>query len=83
MTERRKRLRMDEDGSSVAVASGSSDADNGINPYNNKPYSRRYYEILEKRRALPVWQFRQKFLDMALANQVCVLVGETGSGEPH
>ncbi|KAL6078692.1 RNA helicase [Balamuthia mandrillaris] len=53
----------------------------GMNPYNGKPYSRRYYDILEKRKTLPVWEHRESFLEKIQNNQVVVLVGETGSGK--
>eukprot|EP00271_Cylindrocystis_brebissonii_P001537 TRINITY_DN1179_c0_g2_i1.p1 TRINITY_DN1179_c0_g2~~TRINITY_DN1179_c0_g2_i1.p1 ORF type:complete len:738 (-),score=153.97 TRINITY_DN1179_c0_g2_i1:392-2605(-) len=52
-----------------------------INPHNGRPYSIRYYEILEKRRTLPVWQQKQEFLEMLAKNQIIILVGETGSGK--
>ncbi len=52
-----------------------------INPYTGKQYSQRYYQILEKRRTLPAWDHRQEFLNAVAANQVVVLVGETGSGK--
>ncbi len=52
-----------------------------LNPYTNKPYSTRYYEILERRRELPVWQQKQEFLDTLAKNQTMILVGETGSGK--
>ncbi|KCV71143.1 pre-mRNA-splicing factor ATP-dependent RNA helicase DHX15 [Fonticula alba] len=46
-----------------------------------KPFSDRYYEILATRKELPVWQFRDQFKKMLRDNQICVLVGETGSGK--
>lgn len=52
-----------------------------INGWNGKPYSQRYYEILEKRKTLPVWHQKEEFLQVLKANQVLVLVGETGSGK--
>ncbi|CAM6082136.1 unnamed protein product [Calypogeia fissa] len=52
-----------------------------VNPYTSRPYSLRYYEILEKRRTLPVWQQKQEFLDILAKNQTMILVGETGSGK--
>lgn len=52
-----------------------------INRWNGKPYSQRYYEILEKRKSLPVWQQKEEFLQVLKTNQVIVLVGETGSGK--
>lgn len=52
-----------------------------INRWNGKPYSQRYYEILEKRKSLPVWQQKEDFLQVLKANQVIILVGETGSGK--
>jgi len=53
----------------------------GINRWNGRPYSQRYYEILEKRKTLPVWQQKQEFLDTLEKNQTMILVGETGSGK--
>lgn len=52
-----------------------------VNPYTNKPYSKRWHEIWEKRRLLPVWEQREEFMDMIRKNQIVVLVGETGSGK--
>lgn len=54
---------------------------NLINAWNGKPYSQRYFEILEKRRTLPVWQQKDEFLQVLKANQTLILVGETGSGK--
>lgn len=45
------------------------------------PYSKRYYEILEKRRKLPAWEARKEFLKLVKRNPAVVLVGETGSGK--
>lgn len=55
--------------------------DGETNPFTNRPFSTKYTKILEKRRALPVVQYRQKFLDLVHKNQTVVLVGETGSGK--
>lgn len=55
--------------------------DGGINPLSNIAYSRRYYEIMEKRRLLPAWEARKDFLKLVKRNQAVVLVGETGSGK--
>ncbi|KAL1558371.1 RNA helicase [Salvia divinorum] len=52
-----------------------------INKWNSKPYSQRYYEILEKRKTLPVWHQKDEFLQVLRANQTLILVGETGSGK--
>lgn len=51
------------------------------NPYTGRPYSAKYYEILEKRRTLPVWQQKAEFLSILAKNQTMILVGETGSGK--
>jgi pre-mRNA-splicing factor ATP-dependent RNA helicase DHX15/PRP43 len=51
------------------------------NPYTGRPYSQRYYSILEKRKTLPVWEQRAELLEKVTGNQVVVLVGETGSGK--
>ena len=53
----------------------------GINPHSGRPYSQRYFQILEGRKKLPVWEQRQEFFDVIKKNQTIVLVGETGSGK--
>ncbi|KAG0624538.1 hypothetical protein M758_3G254900 [Ceratodon purpureus] len=52
-----------------------------LNPYTSRPYSAKYFEILEKRRTLPVWQQKAEFLSILAKNQTMILVGETGSGK--
>ncbi len=52
-----------------------------INPYNGKPYSTRYFDILSKRKQLPIWEHKEQFLEVVRNHQVIVLVGETGSGK--
>uniref|UniRef100_A0A915MWC7 RNA helicase n=1 Tax=Meloidogyne javanica TaxID=6303 RepID=A0A915MWC7_MELJA len=54
---------------------------NKSNPFNGRPYSSRFFEFLRKRMALPVWDYREKFLELLNKNQCLVLVGETGSGK--
>lgn len=52
-----------------------------VNPFTDKPFSKRYYEILKSRRNLPVHAQRKEFLDLVHNNQFVVFVGETGSGK--
>ncbi|CAG8437119.1 4210_t:CDS:2 [Diversispora eburnea] len=52
-----------------------------INPFTNKPFTKRYQEILQSRRSLPVHAQRKEFLDLVHNNQFVVFVGETGSGK--
>lgn len=52
-----------------------------INPFTNKLYSRKYFELLEKRKQLPVYEYKEKFWDMLDNHNTIVLVGETGSGK--
>ncbi|KAL7078523.1 hypothetical protein ACQ4LE_002354 [Meloidogyne hapla] len=54
---------------------------NKSNPFNGRPYSSRFWDLLRKRMALPVWDYREKFLELLNKNQCLVLVGETGSGK--
>ncbi|XP_068661015.1 probable pre-mRNA-splicing factor ATP-dependent RNA helicase DEAH2 isoform X3 [Aristolochia californica] len=51
------------------------------NPWNGRPFSQRYFEILEKRKTLPVWQQKEEFVQTLRENQTLILVGETGSGK--
>ncbi|XP_062215799.1 probable pre-mRNA-splicing factor ATP-dependent RNA helicase DEAH3 isoform X3 [Phragmites australis] len=62
-------------------AAAAAAANPSINRWNLRPYSARYYEILEKRRTLPVWQQKDEFLRALRDNQTLILVGETGSGK--
>lgn len=52
-----------------------------FNPFNQRPFSKRYREIFEVRKKLPVHQQMDEFLKMFNANQFVVLSGETGSGK--
>ncbi|XP_024189623.1 probable pre-mRNA-splicing factor ATP-dependent RNA helicase DEAH2 isoform X2 [Rosa chinensis] len=52
-----------------------------INRWTGKPYSQRYYEILEKRKTLPVWHQKEEFFQVLKKSQSLILVGETGSGK--
>lgn len=54
---------------------------NLVNSWTGKPFSQRYFEILEKRKTLPVWHQKEEFLQVLKANQTLILVGETGSGK--
>ena len=50
-----------------------------VNRYTGRPFSARFWQILEKRKNLPVWEYYKQFMDMVRNNQCVVLVGETGS----
>ena len=52
-----------------------------MNIFTGKPHSKKYFEILEKRKKLPVMEKRQEFLKLMRENRSLVLVGETGSGK--
>mmetsp|Transcript_6927 Transcript_6927/g.28201 ORF Transcript_6927/g.28201 Transcript_6927/m.28201 type:complete len:706 (-) Transcript_6927:1679-3796(-) len=60
---------------------GSAVEPTHTNRYTGRPYTTKYFEILEKRRELPVWQQREEFAQMLNRHQTLVLVGETGSGK--
>ncbi|KAH7320083.1 P-loop containing nucleoside triphosphate hydrolase protein [Stachybotrys elegans] len=51
------------------------------NPFTGETHSQKYFQILEKRRDLPVHKQRQEFLDKYHDTQILVFVGETGSGK--
>jgi hypothetical protein len=53
---------------------GAAGTEGAINPYTLRPYSARYYDILRKRRALPVYQFLDELLGKVKQSQV---------GAPH
>ena len=88
MDRQQKRARLDL-GTNVAATSaahgpllapGFSDLiQPGCNPFNGKPYSRRYHDILRGRKELPVYGFLERLLDAVKNNQTVVVEGETGS----
>ena len=51
-----------------------------LNPYTGQPYTPRYYDLLKRRLGLPVWEYKNKFMELLHRHQVICLVGETGSG---
>lgn len=67
--------------SATSATSAASSTPAGINPNTLGPYSQRYFELFRKRIQLPVWEYRQQFMEMLDGNQIMVLVGETGSGK--
>ncbi|XP_052620334.1 probable pre-mRNA-splicing factor ATP-dependent RNA helicase DEAH2 isoform X2 [Lactuca sativa] len=52
-----------------------------VNRWNGRPYSQRYYDMLEKRTSLPVWRQKREFLKAFEDNQVLIIAGEPGSGK--
>lgn len=63
----------------AAMATKAEDGPN--NPFSGQPLSKQYFNILKKRRELPVHQQRDEFLRMYQKSQFLVFVGETGSGK--
>ena len=55
--------------------------DDQPNRWTGRPYSAKYYSILEKRRKLPVYKFKDDLIKSVKENQIVVVEGETGSGE--
>ncbi|XP_070539984.1 putative pre-mRNA-splicing factor ATP-dependent RNA helicase PRP1 [Ptychodera flava] len=52
-----------------------------LNPFTGYPFTPRYHELLKKRQTLPVWEYKEKFIETLKKTQTMVLVGETGSGK--
>lgn len=65
----------------VDSSSNSSSGDNFVNKWTGNNYSSRYYDILAKRKQLPVYEFRDELLKKVAENQVIIVEGETGSGK--
>lgn len=84
-TERKRKVSLfdvvDDTSAKFAKFNGGGAGSDLINRWNGRPYSQRYYEILEKRRTLPVWHQKEEFFQALKANQTLILVGETGSGK--
>lgn len=59
----------------------SEERNNSTNPWTFRPYSSRYYDILAKRKQLPVYEFKNALEVAVRDNQVVIIEGETGSGQ--
>ncbi|KRX87940.1 putative pre-mRNA-splicing factor ATP-dependent RNA helicase DHX15 [Trichinella pseudospiralis] len=70
---------IDADNNPKAAAHGSSEVIR--NPLTGLPYSESYFQFLEKRKHLPIFEYHDKFMEMLRQSQILVLVGETGSGK--
>lgn len=69
-------------GGVAALNNGGGNAGNSlINRWTGRQFSPRYYEILEKRKTLPVWHQKEEFFQALKSSQTLILVGETGSGK--
>eukprot|EP00051_Salpingoeca_urceolata_P028381 m.5726 g.5726 ORF g.5726 m.5726 type:complete len:708 (-) comp2447_c0_seq2:496-2619(-) len=84
----RKRPRVQEgetaDPAAAAIAAArerAAQAKSRTNPWTARPYSDRYFKILEGRKKLPVWDFRDRFFEQFGECSNMVLEGETGSGK--
>jgi pre-mRNA-splicing factor ATP-dependent RNA helicase DHX15/PRP43 len=73
MTDRRRRI----DLADTDINKRSKD-DGEFNPWTGAPFSQKYYNILETRIKLPVYQFREQLTKKVLENQCVVVEGETG-----
>jgi pre-mRNA-splicing factor ATP-dependent RNA helicase DHX15/PRP43 len=88
-TSRKRKLDIDTAESKSKISHSGIDKENGgkavpkahINRYTGRPFSQKFWQILEKRKTLPVWEYYTKFMDIIKANRSVVLVGETGSGK--
>ena len=76
MTERKRKLDLGDLEAPPSKMSKTSEETPQINPYTGRPYSARYYEILEKRKQLPVWERREEFLKLITEHQVIILQGK-------
>lgn len=52
-----------------------------INPYTKNRYSQKYYEILETRRRLPVYEHKSEIVNTVRYSPIVIIEGQTGSGK--
>ena len=52
-----------------------------VNPYTGRQYSKKYYDILQERKALPAFDAKDNILKLIEENQILIIQGETGSGK--
>jgi pre-mRNA-splicing factor ATP-dependent RNA helicase DHX15/PRP43 len=78
MTERRRKIDL---GTETSGDNGNKRSKQDVNPWTGIPFSQRYYNILEKRIQLPVYQFKDELISKVLQHQSIIVEGETGSGK--
>lgn len=89
--DRKKRLQIDDQApynengdfkrQRDVAASSSSSSSKEWNRWTGRPFSARYYSLLETRQKLPVYMFREKLIQAVHENQIVIIEGETGSGK--
>eukprot|EP00427_Karlodinium_veneficum_P003029 CAMPEP_0169167538 /NCGR_PEP_ID=MMETSP1015-20121227/60528_1 /TAXON_ID=342587 /ORGANISM="Karlodinium micrum, Strain CCMP2283" /LENGTH=746 /DNA_ID=CAMNT_0009240261 /DNA_START=56 /DNA_END=2292 /DNA_ORIENTATION=- len=68
-------------GKSAGREKDASSNANSVNPLTKVPYSKRFFELLQKRRGLPAWETREDWLSLTKKSPVVILTGEPGSGK--
>ena len=82
-SERKRRIDLGDSYGSAKLKKGQeeSGSDNDINPWTGMPFSAKYHSILNTRKKLPVYQFKDELIQCVKENQIIVVEGETGSGK--
>ncbi len=81
-----RKRKIDADGLNTKSSKKREGGDEGdeedtFNYWTGNAFSGRYYDILKKRKALPVYDFKDELIKQVRENQVIVIEGETGSGK--
>lgn len=81
--ERKRKLDIGDEHSNTKARYGDGEAEDGDNAnyWTGKPFSGRYFDILKKRKELPVYEFKDELIRKVKENQVIIIEGETGSGK--
>lgn len=80
-SHKKRRLELGEGTAALSAYAPGGSGEVSINPLTARPFSARYYEILEKRKQLPVYSFLDELLKAVKSHQTVVVEGETGSGK--
>ena len=59
----------------------SDDEDAKVSYLTGKPFTDKYWKLLEVRKNLPAWQAKKQIIELVHKYQVLVLQGDTGSGK--
>lgn len=78
MTDRKRKIDL---GFGASTASKLSKRQEDVNPWTGQPFSERFFSILNTRKKLPVYRFKDKLIECVKENQIVIVEGETGSGK--